>query len=410
MNYNQPCANQEGVTMSLNSSGLSIKSKLPDVGTTIFSVMSQLAFDHQAINLGQGFPEFNPDVKLLNLIDEAMRAGHNQYAPMPGIPSLRNQIAAKVNALYGAQINPDTDVTVTSGATEALMVAIQAVVHPGDEVIVIEPNYDSYVPCIRLAGGQPVIVQLTKPTKDNLRYSMNWQQLKDAITDKTKLIILNFPHNPTGITLEQSDLDTLAEITRGKNIFLIADEVYEHIVFGDKKFLSFLSHEELKEKSFVISSFGKTYHSTGWKIGYCVASSKLMNEFRKVHQFTVFSVNTAIQVALAEFMKEPSHYLELSAFYEQKHDLLLNGLKDTKFKAIPSDGTFFLLADYSDIDDIAEIEFAIKLTKEVGVTLIPVSAFYKNSDSVEANNHMLRFCFAKSDETLIQAIERLKNL
>ncbi|WP_306576055.1 methionine aminotransferase, partial [Oligella urethralis] len=333
--------------MSLNSSGLSIKSKLPDVGTTIFSVMSQLALDHQAINLGQGFPEFNPDVKLLNLIDEAMRAGHNQYAPMPGIPSLRNQIAAKVNTLYGAQINPDTDVTVTSGATEALMVAIQAVVHPGDEVIVIEPNYDSYVPCIRLAGGQPVIVQLTKPTKDNLRYSMNWQQLKDAITDKTKLIILNFPHNPTGITLEQSDLDTLAEITRGKNIFLIADEVYEHIVFGDKKFLSFLSHEELKEKSFVISSFGKTYHSTGWKIGYCVASSKLMNEFRKVHQFTVFSVNTAIQVALAEFMKEPSHYLELSAFYEQKHDLLLNGLKDTKFKAIPSDGTFFLLADYS---------------------------------------------------------------
>lgn len=396
--------------MSVKNQALTIQSKLPDIGTTIFTVMSQLAVDHKAINLGQGFPEFNPDEKLLDLVNQAMRAGHNQYAPMPGIAALRIEIANKVKNLYGADVNADTEVTVTSGATEALMVAIQAVVQANDEVIVIEPNYDSYAPCIRLAGGIPVYVQLNKPTKEKLSYSMNWQQLKDAINEKTKLIILNFPHNPTGITLEQDDLDTLAAITRDKNIFLIADEVYEHIVFGNKKFLSFLTHAELREKTFAISSFGKTYHNTGWKIGYCVAPAKLMTEFRKVHQFTVFSVNTAVQVALAEFMKEPSHYLKLSDFYEKKHDLLLKGLEQTKFKAIPSDGTFFLLANYSDISDQLEADFAINLTKEVGVTLIPVSAFYQNTESLEANNHMLRFCFAKSDETLNKAIELLKTL
>lgn len=396
--------------MSVKNQALTIQSKLPDIGTTIFTVMSQLAVDHKAINLGQGFPEFNPDEKLLDLVNQAMRAGHNQYAPMPGIAALRIEIANKVKNLYGADVNADTEVTVTSGATEALMVAIQAVVQANDEVIVIEPNYDSYAPCIRLAGGIPVYVQLNKPTKEKLSYSMDWQQLKDAINEKTKLIILNFPHNPTGITLEQDDLDTLAAITRDKNIFLIADEVYEHIVFGNKKFLSFLTHAELREKTFAISSFGKTYHNTGWKIGYCVAPAKLMTEFRKVHQFTVFSVNTAVQVALAEFMKEPSHYLKLSDFYEKKHDLLLKGLEQTKFKAIPSDGTFFLLANYSDISDQLEADFAINLTKEVGVTLIPVSAFYQNTESLEANNHMLRFCFAKSDETLNKAIELLKTL
>lgn len=396
--------------MSVKNQALTIQSKLPDIGTTIFTVMSQLAVDHKAINLGQGFPEFNPDEKLLDLVNQAMRAGHNQYAPMPGIAALRIEIANKVKNLYGADVNADTEVTVTSGATEALMVAIQAVVQANDEVIVIEPNYDSYAPCIRLAGGIPVYVQLNKPTKEKLSYSMDWQQLKDAINEKTKLIILNFPHNPTGITLEQDDLDTLAAITRDKNIFLIADEVYEHIVFGNKKFLSFLTHAELREKTFAISSFGKTYHNTGWKIGYCVAPVKLMTEFRKVHQFTVFSVNTAVQVALAEFMKEPSHYLKLSDFYEKKHDLLLKGLEQTKFKAIPSDGTFFLLANYSDISDQLEADFAINLTKEVGVTLIPVSAFYQNTESLEANNHMLRFCFAKSDETLNKAIELLKTL
>ena len=396
--------------MTLTNQALEIRSKLPDVGTTIFTVMSQLAVENNAINLGQGFPEFNPDEKLLTLVNDAMKEGHNQYAPMPGIPSLRNEIANKIKTLYGADINPDSEITVVSGATEALMVAINAIVHPGDEVIVIEPCYDSYVPCIRLAGGVPVFVQLKKPTKENPSYSMNWDQLKEAITDKTRLIILNFPHNPTGITLKQEDLDTLAEITREKNIFLIADEVYEHIVFNNKKFLSFLTHPELQAKTFAISSFGKTYHNTGWKIGYCVAPSKLSAEFRKIHQFTVFSVPTPFQFALAEFMKEPSHYLKLASFYEKKHDLLLNGLKETRFKAIPSDGTFFLLADYSEISDENELDFAIQLTKKMGVTLIPVSAFYQDSRSIEANNHILRFCFAKGDETLEKAIELLKKI
>lgn len=396
--------------MSADNRTLNIQSKLPDIGTTIFTVMSQLAIDHKAINLGQGFPEFNPDERLFELVSKAMRAGHNQYAPMPGIPALREEIAKKIKTLYEADINVDTDITVTSGATEALMVAIQAVVHPGDEVIVIEPNYDSYVPCIRLAGGIPVYVQLNKPTKDNASYSMNWQQLKDAITDNTKLIILNFPHNPTGITLKQEDLDTLAEITRGKNIFLIADEVYEHIVFGAKPFLSFLTHPELREKTFAISSFGKTYHNTGWKIGYCVAPAMLTAEFRKIHQFTVFSVSTPVQIGLAEFMKDPSPYLTLSDFYEKKHNLLFNGLQQTKFKPIASDGTFFLLADYSDISKELEAEFAIRLSKKAGVTLIPVSAFYQETRSIEANNQMLRFCFAKSDETLEKAIALLSDI
>ena len=396
--------------MSVINQAVELKSKLPDVGTTIFTIMSQLSVEHNAINLGQGFPEFNPDEQLLDLVNEAMRAGHNQYAPMPGIPIFRNEIAKKIKNLYNADINADAEVTVTSGATEALMVAIQAVVHPGDEVIIIEPCYDSYVPCIRLAGGVPIFVQLNKPTKNNPSYSMNWQQLKNAINNKTKLIILNFPHNPTGITLQQDDLNTLAEITRDKNIFLIADEVYEHIVFKGQKFLSFLTHPELRSKTFAISSFGKTYHNTGWKIGYCIAPKNLTAEFRKIHQFTVFSVPTPLQYALAEFMKDPSHYLKLSDFYEQKHDLLLNGLKQTKFKVIPSEGTFFLLADYSEISNELEADFAIKLTKEIGVGLIPVSAFYRDPKSKEANNQILRFCFAKSNETLEKAIELLKQI
>lgn len=396
--------------MAANNQALDIKSKLSDIGTTIFTVMSQLAVEHDAINLGQGFPEFNPDEKLLDLVNKAMRAGHNQYAPMPGIATFRDQIAKKIQNLYGADINADSEVTVTSGATEALMVAIQAIVHPGDEVIIIEPSYDSYMPCIRLAGGIPVYVQLNQPTKNNPSYSMNWQQLKDAISKKTRLIILNFPHNPTGITLKQEDLDTLAEITRDKNIFLIADEVYEHIVFKGQSFLSFLTHPELRAKTFAISSFGKTYHNTGWKIGYCIAPPNLTSEFRKIHQFTVFSVPTPMQYALAEFMKDPSHYLNLSNFYEKKHNLLLNGLKNTNFKPIPSDGTFFLLADYSEISNQLEADFAIKLTKEVGVSLIPVSAFYRDTKSNEANNQILRFCFAKSDETLEKAIKLLKQI
>ena len=396
--------------MTAVNQALEVNSKLPDIGTTIFTVMNQYATEHKAINLGQGFPEFNPNEKLLDLVNKAMRDGHNQYAPMPGIPALRTEISNKVKKLYDVDVNPDTEVTVTSGATEALMVAIQAVVHRGDEVIIIEPSYDSYAPCIRLAGGVPIYVQLKKPTADNPTYRMDWEQLKGAITDKTKLIILNFPHNPTGITLNQEDLNTIAEITRNKNIYLIADEVYEHIVFKNEKFLSFLSHPELQSKTFAISSFGKTYHNTGWKIGYCIAPASLMAEFRKIHQFTVFSVPSPMQYALAEFIKDASHYTELSAFYQKKHDLLLNGLSKTKFNAIPSDGTFFLLADYSNISKEKEADFAIKLTKEIGVSLIPVSAFYRDPQAEEANNQILRLCFAKSDETLKKAIELLQKI
>lgn len=396
--------------MTAVNQALEVNSKLPDIGTTIFTVMNQYATEHKAINLGQGFPEFNPNEKLLDLVNKAMRDGHNQYAPMPGIPVLRTEISNKVKKLYDVDVNPDTEVTVTSGATEALMVAIQAVVHRGDEVIIIEPSYDSYAPCIRLAGGVPIYVQLKKPTADNPTYRMDWEQLKGAITDKTKLIILNFPHNPTGITLNQEDLNTIAEITRNKNIYLIADEVYEHIVFKNEKFLSFLSHPELQSKTFAISSFGKTYHNTGWKIGYCIAPASLMAEFRKIHQFTVFSVPSPMQYALAEFIKDASHYTELSAFYQKKHDLLLNGLSKTKFNAIPSDGTFFLLADYSNISKEKEADFAIKLTKEIGVSLIPVSAFYRDPQAEEANNQILRLCFAKSDETLKKAIELLQKI
>lgn len=396
--------------MTAVNQALEVNSKLPDIGTTIFTVMNQYATEHKAINLGQGFPEFNPNEKLLDLVNKAMRDGHNQYAPMPGIPVLRTEISNKVKKLYDVDVNPDTEVTVTSGATEALMVAIQAVVHRGDEVIIIEPSYDSYAPCIRLAGGVPIYVQLKKPTADNPTYRMDWEQLKGAITDKTKLIILNFPHNPTGITLNQEDLNTIAEITRNKNIYLIADEVYEHIVFKNEKFLSFLSHPELQSKTFAISSFGKTYHNTGWKIGYCIAPALLMAEFRKIHQFTVFSVPSPMQYALAEFIKDASHYTELSAFYQKKHDLLLNGLSKTKFNAIPSDGTFFLLADYSNISKEKEADFAIKLTKEIGVSLIPVSAFYRDPQAEEANNQILRLCFAKSDETLKKAIELLQKI
>lgn len=396
--------------MTAVNQALEVNSKLPDIGTTIFTVMNQYATEHKAINLGQGFPEFNPNEKLLDLVNKAMRDGHNQYAPMPGIPVLRTEISNKVKKLYDVDVNPDTEVTVTSGATEALMVAIQAVVHRGDEVIIIEPSYDSYAPCIRLAGGVPIYVQLKKPTADNPTYRMDWEQLKGAITDKTKLIILNFPHNPTGITLNQEDLNNIAEITRNKNIYLIADEVYEHIVFKNEKFLSFLSHPELQSKTFAISSFGKTYHNTGWKIGYCIAPASLMAEFRKIHQFTVFSVPSPMQYALAEFIKDASHYTELSAFYQKKHDLLLNGLSKTKFNAIPSDGTFFLLADYSNISKEKEADFAIKLTKEIGVSLIPVSAFYRDPQAEEANNQILRLCFAKSDETLKKAIELLQKI
>ncbi len=387
-----------------------IKSKLPDVGTTIFTIMSQLANEHNAINLGQGFPDFNPDEKLVSLVNEAMKNGHNQYPYMPGVQELRFVIADKINQLYSHDYNPDTEITVTNGATEALMSSILSIIHSGDEVIVIEPCYDSYVPCIKLAGGILVFVSLTPPSKEKPAYSIDWTKVKNAITDKTRLIILNFPHNPTGLTLKESDLDAIENLIKDKEIFLIGDEVYEHIVFDNKPFLSLSTREFLASRSFVISSFGKTYHTTGWKVGYCSAPKAMMAEFRKIHQFVVFTVSSPMQYAFAEFMKDPSTYSNLSNFYQEKHDFLYDGLLNTRFKPIKSEGTFFMLADYSEISSANEFDFATELTKKHGVTLIPVSAFYKNSSALASNNHLVRFCFAKKNETLKKALDVLSTI
>lgn len=387
-----------------------IQSKLPDVGTTIFTTMSKLSSDHKAINLGQGFPEFDPDDKLIELVHQAMKQGHNQYPYMPGIDILRQQIAVKMNRLYFAEYDPETEITVTNGATEALMSAILAVVNTGDEVIVIEPCYDSYAPSIRLAGGTPIYVPLEAPNSEHNSFRIDWNRVEQSITAKTTLMILNFPHNPTGITLNQSDLDAIEAIILRHNILLISDEVYEHIVFDEKPFLSLSTRPSIASRTFVISSFGKTYHTTGWKVGYCVAPAAMMSEFRRIHQFVVFTVSSPMQYAFAEYMQDPTTYEKLAFFYQIKHDFLFEALLQTPFKPIRSDGTFFLLADYSAISSEDELSFTKNLTIQHGVSLIPVSAFYKNPLSGEANNYLVRFCFAKTQETLEKAILRLQAL
>lgn len=383
---------------------------MPGVGTTIFTVMSQLSTDHGAINLGQGFPDFDPDPDLIEEVIKAMKEGHNQYPPMPGIPALRQGIRDKVQSLYGHAYDMNTEVTVMAGASEALMSAILALVHPGDEVIVIEPVYDLYVPIIQLAGATPVSVPMLAPDADHSTYRVDWQRVRDAITPRTRALMLNFPHNPTGINLQESDLDALEQIVRDTGILLISDEVYEHIVFDGADHQSLSRRTLLAEHSVVISSFGKTYHITGWKVGYCCAPAALTAEIRKVHQFNVFTVVSPMQYALANFMKEPRHHLQLAAFYEEKRDRLFEGLSTTRFKPVKSAGTFFLLADYSEISDLPEGEFAKWLVKEHGVGVIPVSAFYRDPNAPVANHGLVRFCFAKRDATLDQAVERLRAL
>ncbi|MVW71548.1 pyridoxal phosphate-dependent aminotransferase [Bordetella sp. 15P40C-2] len=387
-----------------------IRSKLPDVGTTIFTVMSRLAIEHQAINLGQGFPDFDPDPRLCELVTKAMAAGHNQYPYMPGVAALREAIAEKIRGLYGHAYDPETEITVTSGATEALMATVLAAVNSGDEVVVIEPCYDSYLPAIRLAGGTAVPVPLRAPTAQDPYYRIDWQRVRDAITSRTRLLMLNFPHNPTGAVLEESDLDALESIVRDTGVLLLSDEVYEHIVFDGKPHASLSRRPLLAEHAFVISSFGKTYHATGWKMGYCCAPRQLSAELRKVHQFMVFTVSTPMQVALAEYMRDPKPYMELPAFYQAKRERLAEGLRQTRFKPLPSPGTFFMLADYSAISSQSEAEFAKWLTMEHGVTVIPVSAFYQRPDEEASNHGLVRFCFAKKDGTLDQAIERLRGV
>ncbi len=384
-----------------------IQSKLPDVGTTIFTVMSQLCVDHKAINLGQGFPDFHPDSKLVDYVTQAMNDGYNQYPPMTGIPALRTAIATKVEQLYGKTYDQNTEITVTSGASEALMASILAFVHTGDEVIIIEPFYDLYIPAIKLAGGIPVIVSMQAPTESNPRYQVDWDRVAAAVTDKTRMLILNFPHNPTGINLDESDLDQLEAIVDKTNIILLSDEVYEHIIFDGKQHQSLARRERLAENAIVVSSFGKTYHTTGWKVGYCCAPAALSTEIRKVHQFMVFTVPSPLQVALANYMADPAPYLNLSDFYQPKRDHLFQGLKNTRFVPLHSEGTFFLLASYEKISDLPESEFSHWLTTTHGVGGIPVSAFYEDAAAASSNHGLIRFCFAKQDHTLDAALEKL---
>lgn len=380
-----------------------LQSRLPNVGTTIFTVMSALAAEKGAVNLGQGFPDFDCDPALVDAVSGAMKGGLNQYPPMTGVPVLREAIAAKIANLYGHQYDQASEITVTAGATQAILTAILCCVHPDDEVIIIEPVYDSYVPAIELAGGRPVAVQMEVGPQG---YSIPWTKVAAAVTPKTRLIMINSPHNPTGSVLRDADIRALAEIVCGTDILILSDEVYEHMVYDGSRHESVCRYPELAERSFVVSSFGKTYHVTGWKIGYVAAPAPLMAEFRKVHQFNVFTVNTPVQHGIARFMADPAPYLDLSAFYQRKRDLFRDGLKATRFHLLPSDGTYFQCVDYSDISDMPEADFAKWLTTEIGVAAIPVSAFY--GEPTESG--IVRFCFAKKDETLRTALERLARL
>jgi methionine aminotransferase len=383
-----------------------MESKLPDTGTTIFAVMSALSEECQAINLSQGFPNFNPNQELLDLVGSYLNGGANQYAPMPGAPPLRKAIAEKVDALYGRTVDADKEVTVCDGATEGLFSAIQAVVRPGDEVIVFDPAYDSYEPSVTLAGGRTVHIPLITSELDP-DFHIDWERLKASITGRTRLIILNFPHNPSGVILSAEDLDTLAEIIRDTGIYLISDEVYEHIVFDGADHESLLKHDELWERTFVISSFGKTYHATGWKVGYCVAPPTLTTEFRKIHQWVCYAVITPVQHALADYMtRTPDHYTELPAFYQQKRDHFCNLVAESRFTLRPAKGTFFQILDYSEISEQNDVDYAERLTRDIGVASIPVSVFYESAP----DQRLLRFCFAKDDDILEEAAQRLCQL
>lgn len=392
--------NASPVNASAVATAPAIESKLPRVGTTIFTVMSALATEVGAVNLGQGFPDFECDPALVDAVTQAMKSGLNQYPPMTGLPSLRRAIADKVQTLYGHAYDQDTEITVTAGATQAIFTALLAIVRAGDEVIVIEPSYDSYIPNILLAGGTPVRVPMTSD------FRIDWDRIDAAITPKTRAILVNSPHNPSGTTLSDADMRRLESIALARNLFVISDEVYEHMVFDGQPHQSACRFPALAARSFVISSFGKTYHVTGWKVAYCAAPAALSAEFRKVHQFNVFTVNTPVQQGLADYMKDPEPYLGLSAFYQRKRDLFRNGLASTRFRLLPCEGTYFQLVDYRAISDLPEAAFAKWLTRETGVAAIPLSAFYDEP----AEHGIVRFCFAKRDETLQLALERLARL
>ncbi len=380
-----------------------ISSKLPDVGTTIFTVMSHLATETGAINLSQGFPSFEPPVALIERINWHLQNGANQYAPMPGLPALREAIAAKTHRMQGRELDPESEITVCTGATEGLFSAITAIVRSGDEVIILDPAYDSYEPAINLAGGitRRVPLMIDENGHD---FHPDWQRIGDTLNNKTRLIVLNFPHNPTGATLSQGDLDRLAELVRETDCYLLSDEVYEHIVFDGEPHRSLASHDELWERSMVVCSFGKTFHATGWKLGYCAAPAHLSNEFRKVHQFTTFSVSTPMQHGVADFLvSDPAFYEDLPAFYQQKRDHFCKLLANSRFKLRPARSTFFQILDYSDISDTVDASLAKQWTREIGVASIPLSVFCETPFT----GTRLRFCFAKDDATLEDAARKL---
>jgi methionine aminotransferase len=380
---------------------MNIQSRLPDVGTSIFTVMSKMALDHGAINLSQGFPDFNIDEKIIHLVHRYMMEGHNQYAPMPGTPALRNVIADVISRTYSRVVSPDTEITITPGATEAIFSAITAFISSGDEVILFDPAYDSYSPSIRLNGGVPVPINLSFPD-----YSIDWDQVKKKISPRTKMIMINSPHNPSGSVLREHDLKELEKLTDEHDLLVVSDEVYERLIFDDLTHQSVLRYPALAQRSMAVFSFGKTFHATGWKVGYVVAPSNLTAEIRKAHQFITFSVNTPVQLALAEYMQTPSHYEVLGRFYEQKRDFFLSQIKGSSFEPLPSHGSYFQLLSYKNISNKADVDMAEEMTKKHKVASIPVSVFYQD----RTDNRILRFCFAKKEETLEKATGILRKL
>ena len=377
------------------------RSKLPDVGTTIFTVIAQLAAEHDALNLSQGAPNFAPDAALVDGVTRAMRAGHNQYSPMSGIEALRDALAAKLEQLYGSRYDATSEVTVTASASEALYASFSALVHPGDEVIYFEPSFDSYAPIVRLQGATPVAIKLQAP-----HFRVDWDAVRAAITAKTRMIVVNTPHNPTATVFDQRDIDALVALTRNTGIVVLSDEVYEHVIFDGRVHHSMARHPALAARSVVVSSFGKSYHVTGWRVGYCVAPAELMAEIRKVHQFMMFSADTPMQYAFAEALAQPSSYLGLAAFYQRKRDLLASLLRESRLEVLPSEGTFFMLARFRGISDESDSDFALRLIREHRVATIPLSAFYTDG----TDTGVIRLSFSKDDDTLREGARRLCEL
>jgi methionine transaminase len=377
------------------------RSKLPNINTSIFAVMTELANKHNALNLSQGFPDFNPPAELIKLVEKYMRKGFNQYAPMPGLMLLREKIALKTQELYGQSVDPDSEITITSGATEAIFSSISAFVQEGDEVIIFEPAYDSYAPIIRINGGNPIYAAVKLPD-----YKIDWDEVNKMVNARTRMIILNSPHNPSGSVISAEGMEKLNKLVAGTKILLLSDEVYEHLIYDGLSHESVLKYPNLKERSIVVSSFGKTYNATGWKIGYCIASASVTKEIRKIHQFDVFAVNTPIQHAIADYLDNKDAYLEIKDFYQEKRDEFLKLIEGSKFTFTPSQGTYFQMLNYKDISNEKDTVFANKLIEKHGIASVPVSAFYHDA----LDSKMLRFCFAKSSETLEKAAEILNKL